>query len=91
MEAIEITRAIISGRYSNDELNSIIESIRFARSQLGKRVKRSVTLGCMVSFVNKRGMTVTGRVNKIMTKNVIVATQTGNWRVPANMLTVEGV
>jgi ribosomal protein L35AE/L33A len=85
----EINHAIISGQFSNDQLSSIAMSIKFAREQLTKQNRRSLTIGSDVKFVNGRtGQYVFGKVSAIKTKNVIVAAGFSNWRVPANMLEV---
>jgi small-conductance mechanosensitive channel len=83
----DINRAIIAGSFTNDELVSIGDAIRFARAQLTQQKKRSFRIGDSVRFTSaKRGMTVTGTVNKIAIKYVTVSSAQGLWRVPANML-----
>lgn len=83
----DINRAIIAGSFTNDELVSIGDAIRFARAQLTQQTKRSLTIGSTVKFTSaKRGMTVTGTVRKIAIKYVTVDTGQTLWRVPANML-----
>ena len=85
----EINRAIINGKFTNDELSSIIDAVKFNRSQLTKTVKRNLTLGDNVNFnSSKLGRNVTGVVTKIAIKYVTVRTTTGLWKVPANMLEV---
>jgi hypothetical protein len=85
----EINHAIISGQFSNDQLNGIAMSIKFARQELTKQNRRSLTIGTDVKFVNGRtGQYVLGKVAAIKTKNVIVNAGFTNWRVPANMLEV---
>jgi len=85
----EINEAIMFGNLSNDQLNSIAHSIKFARSQLAKRTKNSLTIGTKVKFVNNHtGQYEIGNVKEIKTKNVIVNVGMTNWRVPANMLEV---
>ena len=83
----DINRAIIAGSFTNDELVSIGDAIRFARAQLTQQKKRSFQVGDTVSF-NSTNMrqTVTGRVRKIAIKYVTVDTGQTLWRVPANML-----
>ena len=90
MTADQINTAIKNGFYSNAELDSILMSVRYARSQLQKIVKRSLRTGDTVRFVSGRnGQTYTGTVRKIAIKYVTVDTGQTLFRVPANML--EGV
>jgi hypothetical protein len=85
----EINSAIMFGSFTNDELVSIGEAIRFNRAQLAKETKRSLRIGSNVSFTSGRtGQNVAGVVTKIAIKNVTVKTANGLWRVPANMLEV---
>jgi len=85
----EINRSIINGKFTNDELSSIIDAVKFNRSQLSKSVKRSLALGDNVNFNSvKLGKNVTGVVTKIAIKYVTVRTTNGLWKVPANMLEV---
>ena len=84
----EINRAIISGNFTNDQLTSIIDAVKFARVQIMQKNKNTLTVGTRVKFTNSRsGMEITGDVQKINRKFVIVKTGPLNtWRVPANML-----
>ena len=87
MNIKDINSAIMFGDFTNDELNSIGDAIRFRRSQLTTQTRRSLSLGCAVKFTNSRtGQLVTGKVNKINRKFVIVDAGLTRWRVPANML-----
>jgi hypothetical protein len=83
----DINSAIIAGTFTNDQLSSIVDAVRFARSQLTQQTKRSLFLGDTVKFTStKNGMTYTGTVNKIAIKYITVSTPQGLWKVPANML-----
>ena len=85
----QINQTIMFGDFNNDQLNSILSAVKFARTQLLQQNKRSLRIGTDVKFVNSRtGQTVTGKVTSIKTKNVIISTGLGNWRVPANMLEI---
>jgi hypothetical protein len=83
----EINRAIISGNFTNDQLTSIGDAIRFARAQLGQQNKYTLRVGTKVKFTSSRtGMEVSGDVQKINRKFIIVKSGMTNWRVPASML-----
>lgn len=85
----EINAAIIRGNFTNDQLNSIVYAVKYARGQLNKINRRQLTLGDTVKFTNSRtGRVEIGAVTKIMVKNILVKTGTTTWRVPANMLEV---
>ena len=82
-----INTSILSGSFTNDQLSSIIDAVKFARAQLAKETKRSLRIGDNVSFTsNKTGRDYTGVVTKVAIKFVTVRTITGLWKVPANML-----
>jgi len=89
MNIMQINTAILQGGYTNTELSSIIDAVKFARARLTEMNKRSLRLGDTVEFTStKTGRTLQGTVNKIAIKYVTVATTAGLWRVPANMLTM---
>ena len=89
MNAQQITNALVQGTFTNEELQSVIEAVKYARAKLGKQTKRSLSVGDNVQWVSSRnGLTVKGTVRKIAIKNVQVATAQGIWNVPANMLEV---
>jgi hypothetical protein len=82
-----INAAIVSGIYTNDDLNSIIGAIKYARSQLTKQNKRAFQLGDTVKFTsNRNGLTHVGTVRKVKIKYILVNTPGGLFNVPANML-----
>lgn len=88
MNVDAIKQAIVCGRMSNSDLDSIVEAIRFARGQLTLQNRRSLSVGQSVEFTShKTGQTLQGQVRKIALKYVTVQTPAGLWRVPANMLT----
>jgi hypothetical protein len=87
----EINKAIMFGKFSNEELISIGDAIKFNRAQLVRQVKRSVTIGSNVKFTsNRNGVTYIGTVEKIAIKYVTVrdSRSHGLWKVPASMLSV---
>lgn len=88
MNIDRINSAIIQGNLTNDELTTVIEAVKYARSRLQKQVKNALMIGDNVNFTSsKTGQNVTGVVTKIAIKYVTVKTLQGAWRVPANMLT----
>ena len=87
MDIKQINSAIMFGTWTNTELSSMIDAVKWARSQLTKDVKNTLKPGQMVKFTSsKTGRTVVGDVTKIAIKYVTVRTPQGLWRVPANML-----
>ena len=88
MNVKQINTAIIQGGFTNDQLVSIIDAVKFARSQLTQTIKYTLRVGDNVNFTSsKTGQNYTGVVMKVAIKYVTVKTITGLWRVPANMLT----
>jgi hypothetical protein len=82
-----VNAEILAGNFTNEQLSSIIDAVKFARARLTDQTKRSLKLGASVKFTsNKNGMTYNGTVDKIAIKYVTVRTTQGLWRVPANML-----
>lgn len=89
MELRQLTTAIMWGNWTTEELNSMIESIKFARNQLARKNIGQIRIGASVEFTStKTGQTVQGIATKIAVKYVTVKSPTGLWRVPASMLTV---
>ena len=87
MDIKDINTTIMFGSYTNDELTSVIDAVKYARSRLQKQTIRSLMVGDNVNFTSsKTGTNVTGVVTKIAIKYVTVRTQQGLWKVPANML-----
>lgn len=82
-----VNAEILAGNFTNEQLSSIIDAVKFARARLTEQTKRSLKLGSSVQFTsNKTGLTLRGTVDKIAIKFVTVRTPQGLWRVPANML-----
>ena len=87
MDVKEINSAIMFGTWTNTELQSMIDAVKWNRALLAKQVKRQLFLGDSVEFTSsKTGMTMQGTVSKIAIKYITVRTPQGLWRVPANML-----
>ena len=89
----EINRSIIAGNFTNDQLNSIVQAIKFARNQIATQNKFTLVKGTQVKFVSsKTGQYIVGTVEDVKRKYIHVRENTsgrlvgGVWRVPANML-----
>ena len=85
MNTSEITRSIINGTYSNDELNLIIEAIKFARGKNARTAARTLKLGEQVTFTGRRGPLV-GILTEVKIKNAIVVSGHTRYKVPLAML-----
>ena len=87
MNIKDINSAIMFGNLTNDELSSVIDSVKFARTQLTKQKTRAFGIGDQVKFTsNRNGLTYVGNVQKVKIKFVLVKTSGGLFNVPANML-----
>jgi hypothetical protein len=88
----EVNSSIIQGQFSNEQLDSIIAAVKFARNQIANKNKYTLRIGTEVKFTsNRTGQTVFGIVEKVNRKFIIVREKSTNfyamqWRVPANML-----
>ena len=87
MDVKAINSAIMFGKLTNTELSSVIDAVKFARSQLTKQNKRAFQLGDSVKFTsNRNGLTYVGTVRKVKIQYILVNTPGGVFNVPANML-----
>ena len=83
----EVNQAIMFNTWTNTELASMIDAVKWARARLAKDVKNSIKPGQMVKFTSSRtGKVMVGDVTKIAIKFVTVRTTSGLWKVPASML-----
>ena len=88
MNVQQINTALITGSFTNEELSSVIDAVKFARSRLTQQARFTLRVGSKVQFHStKRNMTVEGTVTKVAQKYATVSTNAGLWKVPMNMLT----
>ena len=88
MDVKQINAAIMFGTFSDVELASINDAVRWNRANLQKQIKNSLRIGDTVEWRSvKRGITGRGTVTKIAIKYVTVREGSTLWKVPANMLT----
>jgi uncharacterized protein YwbE len=85
----QVNSAIMLQTWTNTELSSMIDAVKWNRANLANQIKRSIQVGDNVEFTSsKTGRLTRGFVTKIAIKYVTVNTGMGQWRVPANMLSV---
>jgi hypothetical protein len=85
----EVNQAIMLQSWTNTELSSMIDAVKWARERLSKQIKRSISVGDNVEFTSsKSGRLMRGHVTKVAIKYVTVNTGLGLWKVPANMLSL---
>lgn len=83
----EVTHAIMFGDFDNEQLEAVAQAMRYRRTQLSKEAKRSMAPGITVKFYHPRqGCDITGTVNRIKQKYILVDTPQGRYNVPANLL-----
>lgn len=87
MDIKQVNSAIMFGTWSDTELTSMIDAVRWNRASLSKQIKNTISVGDNVEFTSsKTGRATRGFVTKIAIKYVTVNTGQGLWKVPANML-----
>ena len=85
----QVNSAIMLQTWTDVELRSMIDAVKWNRANLAQRIKRSISRGDNVEFTSsKTGRLTRGFVTKVAIKYVTVDTGLGQWRVPASMLTL---
>ena len=85
----QVNSAIMLQSWTNTELSSMIDAVKWNRTNLAKQIKRSISIGDNVEFTSsKTGRLTRGFVTTLAIKYVTVDTGMGLWKFPANMLTV---
>jgi len=83
----EVNYSILTGNFTNEELNSIFDACKLRRSGIVYENKRAFRVGTSVAFTSSRtGQVFIGKVTKVAIKYLTVMTSVGSYRVPANML-----
>jgi hypothetical protein len=83
-----LTRAIMTGDFTNQDIDALIKAVKIARTNLGEKNKQAVAIGTNVNFTSRTGRNITGVVTKVAIKNITVRTADGGYVVPANMVRV---
>ena len=71
---------------NTDILNEIIAEVKLRQRTLQAEIGSTFRVGDSVYFDSKRGMRVTGTIEKINRKTIKVATPTGLWSVSPSLL-----
>jgi hypothetical protein len=88
MDIGQINTAIVTGTFTADQLNSIVDAVKFARSRVATATKFSLVKGNKVKFTNSRtGSVMQGDVVKINRLRTQVKVGMTTWNVPHHMLT----
>jgi hypothetical protein len=85
MQLTDIIRDIRNQSYSNDDLNMIIEAVKYRRTLNAQRVRRSIQIGDTVQFTGRNGPTQ-GVLEQVKIKKAIVKVGQTRWNVPLSML-----
>ena len=81
----QVLHYIQNEQLSNNDLNRIIEAIKFSRSRNARTAARTLKLGEQVKFTGRRGPMV-GILTEIKIKNAIVVSGHTRYKVPLAML-----
>lgn len=77
---------------TEDELNACVRllnaELKHRRDTNIKKVKCSIRLGDVVSFLNNEGKRVRGEVTKVKTKKALVSVGSTSWDVPMGRLSI---
>ena len=82
----QVNEAIMFGNFTNEQLNSVVAALKYARAQMTKQKARSFVAGDSVRF-HSRGNIFFGTIERVKLKNAFV--RVGNasrYNVPLNML-----
>ena len=88
MDIKAINTAIVTGSFTATELQSISDAVKFARARVASSLIGQLRKGVKVKFNGRRGAVLFGTVRSMGTKNVVVDTPEGAWRVAATLLEV---
>jgi hypothetical protein len=90
MDSKQIVNAIIQGQWTNDEIDTMVNAIKFSRSCLANQIKRELSIGVTVRYDSaKQGRVVEGTVTNVAQKYATVKSSSGQlWKVPMSMLEI---
>jgi len=85
MDVRDILVSIRNSDLHNEDLNLIIEAVKFKRAQNARKAANTLKIGEQVTFNGKNGVVV-GRLEQIKIKKAIVVAGQTRWNVPLAML-----
>ena len=85
MDVRDILVSIRNSDLHNEDLNLIIEAVKFKRAQNARKAANTLKIGEQVTFNGKNGPVV-GRLEQIKIKKAIVVSGMTRWNVPLAML-----
>jgi hypothetical protein len=88
VSAVILEASILSGNFTNEDLNGIARAVNAARASLARKNANTLSVGIKVTFPDSRNNRVlSGTVESIKVKNASVRCAGTLYRVPMNMLT----
>ena len=73
--------------YVSEKNFKTAQTLKYARSQIGRRTVRSLLPGDTVKFASpKTGVVFRGTVDRVKIKYILVNTPQGRYNVPANLV-----
>jgi hypothetical protein len=85
---VKTLRAVLE-KCDNEDLNLVVRLLKARRDSIARMNTATLARGKTVRFTGRRGVTVTGTVEQINQKTVIVkATDGVKWRVAGSLLEV---
>lgn len=73
-----VNAEILAGNFTNEQLNSVIDAVKFARSRIGQKNAFTLRAGAKVTATHDQlGGTVTGVVIKVKQKKALVKIEAG--------------
>jgi hypothetical protein len=85
---VKTLRALLD-KCDSEDLNLVVNLLKARRDSITRMTTATLTRGKTVRFIGRRGVTVTGTVEQINQKTVIVkATDGAKWRVAGSLLEV---
>ena len=77
-------------KMESTDLSAIIDAVKMRRNQLHTSDAHQFRIGDRVSFAGRHGSTLTGVVERVKIKYILVRTDSGQrWNVPGSHLTME--